>query len=110
MMVLYVSQVYSILPLSYQFYAAATRQRLLQETFQSYFGVYSELLEELLRQGIEQGEIKPLDKKLSATQLIAFMEGMFLLWILYGKSFDAEKFVRAMVDTVFDGLALESVQ
>jgi AcrR family transcriptional regulator len=100
-----VRQIYSLLPLVYQFYAAATRQELMQETFRRYLSHYSELLGELLRQGVEEGELKPLDEKSIAAQLIAIMEGMVLLWILQGEQFDAEQFVRTMIDMVFDGLA-----
>ena len=105
LMVQNVGQIHSLLPLVYQFYAAATRQELMQETFRRYFSHYSELLGELLRQGVDEGELKPLDEKSIATQLIAIMEGMVLLWILHGEQFDAEQFVRTMIDMVFDGLA-----
>jgi hypothetical protein len=36
------------------------------------------------------------------------MEGMILLWVLQGSTFDAEAFVRDMINTLFDGLAVES--
>lgn len=107
MMIFYVGQIHDLLPLAYQFYAEATRQGLMQQTFQRYFAIYADLLGELLRQGVEQGELRPVDKNLVATQLIAMMEGMILLWILQGPSFDAENFVHTMVETLFDGLAVE---
>lgn len=102
-----VAQIYSLLPLAYQFYAAATRQSLMQDSFQRYYKAYSDLLSQMLRQGIQRGEIKPINEQAVATQMTALMEGMILLWLLHGPTFDAEQFVRDMIDTLFDGLALE---
>lgn len=107
MMVQNVAQIYSLLPLAYQFYAAATRQSLMQASFQRYFQAYNDLLSQLLRQGIERGEIKPVDENAVATHLMALMEGMILLWVLQGASFDAEQFVRGMMNTLFEGLAVK---
>jgi AcrR family transcriptional regulator len=108
MMVQNVVQINSLLPLAYQFYAAATRQSLMQESFQRYFQTYNDLLSKLLRQGIERGELKLMNEQAVATQLMALMEGMILLWVLQGSTFDAEAFVRDMINTLFDGLAVES--
>lgn len=107
MMVHNVAQIYSLLPLAYQFYAAATRQSLMQNSFQRYYTAYNDLLSQMLRQGMERGELKPVNEEAVATQLTAIMEGMILLWVLHGASFDAEQFVRDMIDTLFDGLAVE---
>lgn len=107
MMVRNVRQIFSLLPLAYQFYAAATRQSLMQNSFQRYYQSYNDLLSQLLRQGIERGELKTIDENAVATQLTANMEGMILLWVLQGPDFDAEQFVQAMITTMFEGLALE---
>lgn len=108
MMVDTVAQNQSLLPLGYQFYAAAIRQRRLQDYFQRYYQIYSDLISQLLREGIERGELKVIDEQVVAIQLVAMVEGMFLLWFLYSQDFEPERFVRSLVDTVFDGLAVES--
>jgi AcrR family transcriptional regulator len=108
MMVEAVAQNQSLLPLAYQFYAAALRQRRLQDYFQRYYQIYADLIGQLVHQGIERGELKTIDEKAVATQLVAMVEGMFLLWFVYGQDFDPERFVRSLIDTVFDGLAKET--
>jgi AcrR family transcriptional regulator len=103
-----IAQNQSLLSLGYQFYAAAIRQHRLKHYFQRYYQIYSDLISQLLKDGIERGELKVIDEQVVATQLVAMIEGMFLLWFLYRQDFEPERFVRSLVDTVFDGLAVES--
>jgi AcrR family transcriptional regulator len=93
-----------LLPVTYEFYATALRNRELRAFFHDYFARYTGLLCELLQQGIDRGELRPHDTQAIATLLTAQFEGLALLWLL-----DPEAIYRAHVHeeglrAMFDGL------
>jgi AcrR family transcriptional regulator len=68
--------------IAFDFYALAGRQPVVRRTLQGYFQTYEEVLARLLRQGITQGEFRPVDPDVAARTLIALYEGTALLWFV----------------------------
>lgn len=72
-----------LLPLFYEFYALATRQDSARQFICSYFELFHALAANLIRQGVEQGELDAaVEPELTATTLSALYEGIILMWTI----------------------------
>lgn len=70
----------SILNISYEFYAVASRHSAIRQFLAEYFHEYRQTLADLFGYGVEQGEFAPMDTSQMAIMLIACLEGFMLLW------------------------------
>ena len=78
----------AILPVCYEFYAAALRQEEAAAFFKSYFRRYLDLLAEIVQQGIDRGELRQADPRQTAILLAGSHEGLTLLWLMDPTAFD----------------------
>lgn len=72
-------QNWHLVPLIYDFYALANRQETVRQVLQDYFQSYHALVVALLQQGIERGEIRPVDPYKTAITILALYEGIIIL-------------------------------
>jgi AcrR family transcriptional regulator len=77
-----------LLPITFEFYAVASRQEGVQAALQGYFEKYRRLLTALIQQGIDRGEFQPVDADQIALVLIALFEGTLLLNVLDPQAVD----------------------
>ncbi len=77
-----------LLPITFEFYAVAARQSGVQAAVQGYFEKYRRLLKALVEQGIDRGELRPVDADQIALVLIALFEGTLLLNVLDPEAVD----------------------
>ncbi len=68
--------------LLYEFYALAARKGPLRDLIRDYYQRYFQLLTELLRQGVERGELRIQNPQRAAMALLAQFEGLFLISVL----------------------------
>lgn len=97
-----------LLPIAYEFYAVASRREPVQEFFRTYFSAYRDGLIALIRQGIERGELRedtePDDVALT---IMAFFEGIMLLWVTDAAAIDLEAQVSASMELLLDNIRRE---
>jgi AcrR family transcriptional regulator len=86
-------------------YALAARDKTLSQRLSAYFDDYQQRIILLVQQGIDEGEFAPHDPKLTATNIISLLEGVFLvgLLILPGSDFGAQ--VENAVNLLLEGLS-----
>jgi len=93
-----------LLPLFYEVYALAARHRTVREAIQAYYRTYADLLAQLLREGMERGEIRPGDPHRLAVALIAHIEGVILLWVMAPQVVDLESQWQTSTDLMLRSL------
>ncbi len=93
-----------ILPLLYEIYALAARKQVVREAFQAYYRHYADLLAQLLREGMERGEIRSGDPHRLAVALIAHIEGVILLWVMAPQVVDLEAQWQTSADLLLRSL------
>jgi len=106
-----IDSISELMPIIYEFYAVAAREEAIRKTIDKYITSYTDLLEELIKEGIERGELKDVSPREVAFSLVALMEGCMLIWIL--KAFgrrkpDLEKLFVTSMDLVLEGLKAEA--
>ena len=72
----------NILPVAYEFYAVAMRQKVVRQYLKDYYLQYRAPLAALIRQGIERGEFRQVDPEETAITITALIEGTTLLWMV----------------------------
>lgn len=73
----------SIQPLTLQFYAIAARRADVRGYLRTYFAEYVQVLEDIMRRGIAQGELRAtINPTEAAITLTGLYEGLALLWII----------------------------
>lgn len=75
-------QAADLLPISYEFYALATRQASVRDFLKEYFDKYRQVLAALVQQGVERGEFRPVNAHHIASILVAVSEGLLELAVL----------------------------
>jgi AcrR family transcriptional regulator len=63
-----------MLPLAYEFLAMASRRKAVRRAMADYYQKYSELLSEIIQQGIASGEFAELDVEQASLSLIALRD------------------------------------
>lgn len=96
-----------LMPLAYEFYAVATRQKEVRRSLKSFFDQHLGLFESLIMEGVRQGEFREVDPRDTAISLISLIEGLTLLWtigILDQRANPLPDLVRAGVELSLQGL------
>jgi AcrR family transcriptional regulator len=99
-----------LIPIAYEYYAVAAREETTRKKFDQYLSGYVDILEELISEGIERGELKEVPTREVAISLVALMEGCMLLWVLRTsdrRKPDLEKLYETSIDLVLEGLIVE---
>lgn len=94
----------AILPVCYEFYAAALREEDVASFFKGYFRQYVELLAQIISQGIERGELRQTDPRQTAVMLAGSHEGLTLLWLMDPAAFDWREQLERGLHLVLDAL------
>jgi AcrR family transcriptional regulator len=103
-----VKRMFSLLPLAYEFYALAFRQKVVRQAIEKYFRQYVALLEPAIQEGIQQGEFRQVDAKDAVMALGAIVEGTILLWVYDAKAVDLEHHGKASLQLLLDGLKADA--
>jgi AcrR family transcriptional regulator len=94
-----------LLPIFYEFYALALRNKTVRKALQQYFSEYLAILTPLIQQGIDRGEFCSVNAEQVALAAGAAVEGALLLWVLDPKAFQLEAQLRFGMGLVLAGLA-----
>jgi TetR/AcrR family acrAB operon transcriptional repressor len=71
-----------LMPVAFEFYAIAGRDKEVHQFLKEYFKDYRTLLASLIQRGIERGEFRAVDAKTTAITLAALYEGLALLFFV----------------------------
>jgi AcrR family transcriptional regulator len=95
-----------LIPVAFEFYAIAARQKDVRQFLKEYFQDYRELLAVLIQRGIERGEFRQVDASAVAITLCALYEGLVLLWMVDSQTVRFEQEGKAAVEMVLAGIHL----
>jgi AcrR family transcriptional regulator len=96
-----------LLPLAYEFVALAARSKAVRETVVGYFQRYTNILAEVIKQGIDEGEFNSCDPEVVATSLIAMYEGIAMLWFIEPALVDWDKMGTEPIELLLAALRAE---
>jgi AcrR family transcriptional regulator len=71
-----------LMPIAFEFYAIAGRDKAVRQFLKEYFTDYRTLLARLIERGIAQGEFRYIDAEATAITLTALFEGLGLLFFV----------------------------
>jgi AcrR family transcriptional regulator len=71
-----------LMPIAFEFYAIAGRDKAVRQFLKEYFTDYRTLLTRLIERGIAQGEFRDIDAEATAITLTALFEGLGLLFFV----------------------------
>jgi AcrR family transcriptional regulator len=95
-----------LLPLSFEFYAVAARQKAVRPFLKRYFKDYREVLAALVQRGIDRGEFQPMHAETVA--ISALYEGLALLCLVDPDATTWENTGEASLLLLLEGLAARS--
>jgi AcrR family transcriptional regulator len=96
----------SMLPISFQFYAVAARQKTVRQYLKRYFKDYREVLTTLVQRGIDRGEFRLMQAEQVAIAIAALYEGLALLWMVDPDATQWEQTCEGSLLLLLDGLAV----
>jgi AcrR family transcriptional regulator len=94
-----------LLPIFYEFYALALRNKTVRKALERYFREYLAILTPLIQQGIDRGEFCSVNAEQVALAAGSAIEGTLLLWVLDPKAFRLEPQLEFGMELVLAGLA-----
>ncbi len=93
-----------LLPIAFEFYAIAGRDKAVRQFLKEYFRDYRRLLARLIKRGIEQGEFGDIDAEATAITLVALFEGLALLFFVDAEATQWAEQVETSVRLLLRGL------
>jgi AcrR family transcriptional regulator len=95
-----------LIPITYEFYSLAFRNKTVQKVARQYFQSYVDALVPTIDQGIARGEFRAADAHQVAITLMAIVEGTLLLWVVNPKMMDLEEQLKFGIRSLLDGLVV----
>lgn len=94
-------------PLVYDFIALAFRQETIKESIKNYYQQNMNILESLIQQGIDSGELVSENARNAAVAIGSILEGTIVLWIYDPEYIDIKTHVRSNMKILLKGLIPE---
>ena len=96
-----------LLPVWFEFYAVAARNKAVKRFVRRYFEEYRMALESVVREGIERGEFRDVDAAEVAVTIVSLFEGVTLLWAFDPEAVPAAEQMEASTRLLIEGLIRE---
>jgi AcrR family transcriptional regulator len=93
-----------LLPLFYEFYALAFRNKTVRKALTRYLRKYFAMIEPIIQQGIDRGEFRAVDAKEAAIATGSLFEGTLLLWVYDPDTVKIDKHIEIGTRLLLDGL------
>ncbi len=93
-----------LMPIAFEFYALAGRDKEVRQFLQEYFQAYRSELARLIQRGVERGEFHTVDAQATAITLAALYEGLALLYFVDAQAFQWAEQAEAAVRLLLAGL------
>ena len=98
-----------LIPITYEFYSLAFRNKTVQKSLRKYFQNYTDALVPVIEQGMARGEFRRVDARHTAITLGAVVEGSVLLWVFDPKMVQLEEQLETGVRLVLEGLKVDRI-
>ncbi len=95
-----------LMPIAFEFYAIAGREKDVHQFLQEYFKAYRTELVRLIQRGIERGEFRTVDAETTAITLAALFEGLALLYFVDPQSLQWAEQTEMSVRLLLEGIQL----
>jgi AcrR family transcriptional regulator len=99
-------QMSSLVPIIFEFYAVAVHQQSVKQFINEYFQHFRALLEELIQEGINNGEFRKVDARDTAISITSLYEGLTLHWMIDPQSVQLEILNENSISLFLNGLKL----
>jgi hypothetical protein len=93
-----------VMPVIYEFYALAFRNKTVRRVMQRYLRRYLAFAEPVIRRGMDSGEFSAGDARRAAIAVGAAMEGTLLLWAYAPGIIQLEEQLRTAMALILDGM------
>jgi AcrR family transcriptional regulator len=94
----------SLVPIIFEFYAVAVHQQWVQQFIGEYFQQFRKLLEDLIQQGIDRGEFRPVNATEAAISLASMYEGLTIHWLMDPQTVQWDILSESSIPLLLDGL------
>jgi len=93
-----------VMPIAFEFYAIAGRNKEVRQFLKEYFQDYRALLARLIQRGIEYGEFREVSAEATAIMLAALFEGLALLFFVDPEAIRWAEEAETSVQLLLSGL------
>jgi AcrR family transcriptional regulator len=93
-----------LVPIIFEFYAVAVHQQWVQQFIGEYFQQFRKLLEDLIQQGIDRGEFRPVNATEAAISLASMYEGLTIHWLMDPQTMQWDILSESSIPLLLDGL------
>ena len=94
----------NLVPIIFEFYAVAVHQQWVKQFINEYFEHFRALLEELIQQGIDNGEFRHVNARNTAISFASLYEGLTLHWMMDPQTVQWEILSENSIPMLLDGL------
>ena len=98
----------NLVPIIFEFYAVAVHQQWVQQFIGEYFKHFRELLETLIRQGIDRGEFQPVNPTEAAISLASIYNGLTIHWLMEPETVKWDILSESSIPMLLDGLKVRA--
>jgi AcrR family transcriptional regulator len=99
-----------LMPIAFEFYAIAGRQKEVHQFLKEYFREYSADIAHLIQRGIDRGEFRAVNPQATAITLTALYEGLALLFFVDPQAVQWNEQIITSTRLLLDGLAAHDNQ
>lgn len=99
-----------LMPIAFEFYAIAGRQKEVHQFLKEYFREYSADIAHLIQRGIDRGEFRAVNAQATAITLTALYEGLALLFFVDPQAVQWDEQITTSTRLLLDGLAFHDHQ
>jgi AcrR family transcriptional regulator len=93
-----------LMPILFDFWSLSVRKKTVNQAIKRYYQNFLDLIEPIIQQGIDQGELRQFNVSETAIALGAIFEGTILLYFYFPDTVDFEKQFRSNLDLILEGL------
>jgi AcrR family transcriptional regulator len=99
-----VERMLGLMPIAYEFLALAFRNRLVQQALRQYFNRYIDILDPVIRRGVDSGEFRQIDPRQVSLAACAIFEGTILLWVYDRDLVEPAQSIRDSIQLLLAGI------
>jgi len=92
-----------LMPITFDFYSIAFRNKTMKKTFREFFRIFTDGIQQVIDQGIGNGEFRKVDSRRVALALMAASEGSILLWV-FDRSLSDLAQLRLSMELILRGI------
>lgn len=93
-----------MMPIAFEFYAIAGRDKEVRQFLQDYFKTYRSELAQLIQHGIDRGELRSVNAEATAITIVALYEGLALLYFVDPHACQWTEQIETSVQLLLSGL------